>query len=388
MIGLGGAAQEGGDRGAAGAGARGERLPHPALEDPRPHPAAVDREEGDVGAVREQLVAFDLGPDLAEVEVVELVADDDRALRVADRDVLELPLAAGRARACRVPSSPPEGKSFEVVEARPMSTEQVSSPVIVGVIGPATVVIANVVLVGPAVAAQVEDRLAGAVAGELGLGAVGVEDPQLGDELRVLAAREQQDAVGADPEVRVAEPLDPLRVQLPGQVRPPRGSGSRCPAPATSRISSARSLFARAIGRDARGHARRVGVRLGAVDRGQVRDLAHPGELAAGVVAASASSSPRRRRRAARRSRAPCGRCGRGRAASARRASSAAPAATIASAPARRSARRARAAVHVEAEDPCVGCAGRRGDQQLRSPSAIRRGDLDAARGSASAARR
>ena len=75
----------------------------------------------------------------------------------------------------------------------------------------------ELVLVGPAVAAQVEDRLAGAVAGELGLGAVGVEDPQLGDELRVLAAREQQDPVGADPEMRVAEPLDPLRGQLPGQ---------------------------------------------------------------------------------------------------------------------------------------------------------------------------
>src|SRR5688500_16729057 len=40
-------AQEGGHRGAAGAGAGGERLPHPALEDPRPHPAAVDRKKGD-----------------------------------------------------------------------------------------------------------------------------------------------------------------------------------------------------------------------------------------------------------------------------------------------------------------------------------------------------
>ena len=102
--------------------------------------------------------------------------------------------------------------------------------------------------VGPAVAAQVEDRLAGPVAGELGLGAVRVEDPQLGDELRVLAAREQQHPVGADPEVRVAEPLDPARGQLPGQRAPPRGSGSRCPAPATSRISSARSLFAEGAG--------------------------------------------------------------------------------------------------------------------------------------------
>ena len=86
---------------------------------------------------------------------------------------------------------------------------------IVGVIGPAAVRIVKVVRVGPAVAAQVEDRLAGAVAGQLGLGAVGVEDPQLGDERRVLAAREQQDPVGADPEMRVAEPLDPRRRSAP-----------------------------------------------------------------------------------------------------------------------------------------------------------------------------
>ena len=43
-----------------------------------------------------------------------------------------------------LPSSPPEGKSLEAVEALPMSTEQVSSPVIVGTIGPATVLIAKV----------------------------------------------------------------------------------------------------------------------------------------------------------------------------------------------------------------------------------------------------
>ena len=72
--------------------------------------------------------------------------------------------------------------------------------------------------VGPAVAAQVENRLARPVARQLGLGAVGVEDPQLGDEGRVVAAREQQHPVGADPEVRIAEPLDARRRQLPGQL--------------------------------------------------------------------------------------------------------------------------------------------------------------------------
>jgi hypothetical protein len=41
------------------------------------------------------------------------------------------------------------------------------------------------------VATEVEDRLAGAVAGELGFRAIGVEDPQAGDELRVVAAGER-----------------------------------------------------------------------------------------------------------------------------------------------------------------------------------------------------
>ena len=42
------------------------------------------------------------------------------------------------------PSSPPEGKSLDAVEALPMSTAQVSSLVIVGTIDPATVLIAKV----------------------------------------------------------------------------------------------------------------------------------------------------------------------------------------------------------------------------------------------------
>ena len=43
----------------------GERLPHPALEDPRAHRRAVDADERHVGAVREQLVSLDLGADRA-----------------------------------------------------------------------------------------------------------------------------------------------------------------------------------------------------------------------------------------------------------------------------------------------------------------------------------
>ncbi len=73
-------------------------------------------------------------------------------------------------------------------------------------IGPATVLDREGVGVGPTVTAQVEDRLPRPVARELGLGAVRIEDPQRGDELGVVAAREQQHPVGADPEVRIAEP--------------------------------------------------------------------------------------------------------------------------------------------------------------------------------------
>ena len=60
--------------------------------------------------------------------------------------------------------------------------------------------------VGPAAAAQVQDRLARAVARQLGLGAVGVEDPQVGDVLWVGGRREQQHAVGEHAEVGLAEP--------------------------------------------------------------------------------------------------------------------------------------------------------------------------------------
>ena len=59
--------------------------------------------------------------------------------------------------------------------------------------------------VGPAGAAQVEDRLARAVAAQLGLGAVGVEDPQARDEAGLVGRREDEHAVGADAGVAVAQ---------------------------------------------------------------------------------------------------------------------------------------------------------------------------------------
>ncbi len=114
-----------------------------------------------------------------------------------------------------LPSSGPEGKSFELGR-RPAHLDRAGQ-----LAGdrrhdrPRDGADREAVLLGPAVTPQVEDRLPRPVARQLRLGAVGVEDPQLGDELGVLAAREQQDAVGPHAEVRVAEPLDPPRVQLP-----------------------------------------------------------------------------------------------------------------------------------------------------------------------------
>ena len=79
-----------------------------------------------------------------------------------------------------------------------MSTRQVVAEVIVGRISPAAVWIENCARVGPARAAQVEDRLARAVARQLGLRAVGVEDPQPRDEAGLVGRREHEHAVGAE----------------------------------------------------------------------------------------------------------------------------------------------------------------------------------------------
>ena len=76
------------------------------------------------------------------------------------------------------------------------------------------------VLVGPAPAAEVEDRLTGAVARQLGLGAVGVEDPQVGHICGVARRGEQQHAVGEDPEVPLAHAPDARGGQLEGELIP------------------------------------------------------------------------------------------------------------------------------------------------------------------------
>ncbi len=175
------AAQDGRDRGAARAGARGQRLPHPALEDPRPH-GASRRLRMNETLVRfgKQLAALDPGPDRAEVELLDPVAHLDHALRVADRDVLEGATPALPTPRCRARPRRPRGSRPRSSDARPISIATSPGrgdrrPDLTG-LGQDR----ELVLVGPPGAAQVEHGLPGAVARELGLRAVGVEDPQLG----------------------------------------------------------------------------------------------------------------------------------------------------------------------------------------------------------------
>ena len=104
------------------------------------------------------------------------------------------------------PSASPSGYCSERVRARPMSTVQLVGEVIVGRISPATRLDRELRRGRPAAPVQVEDRLARAVAGQLGLRPVRVEDPQARDEAGLVRRRELEDAVGADAQVRVAEP--------------------------------------------------------------------------------------------------------------------------------------------------------------------------------------
>src|SRR5206468_5458167 len=80
-----------GDGGAGGARPRGERLPHPALEDPRADQAGLELGvPGDVGPPGKALVVLDRRADRREVERVEGIRAN-RTLGVADRDVAKGP---------------------------------------------------------------------------------------------------------------------------------------------------------------------------------------------------------------------------------------------------------------------------------------------------------
>ncbi len=120
---------------------------------------------------------------------------------------------------------------------------QLVGDVIVGRISPAAVWIENVSLSVQPAPAQVQDRLARAVARQLGLGAVGVEDPQPGDEAGLVGLGEQQDPVGEHARVRRRRARAPApAVSSNGELRAARRSDSRCRAPATSRSPRGGSL--------------------------------------------------------------------------------------------------------------------------------------------------
>ena len=84
-------------RGAAGAGARGKGLPHPALEYARANarrgPGLELGVPGDVRAVGEVRMPFDRRSQRPEIQGRERggVLHADRDLGIADRDVLEAP---------------------------------------------------------------------------------------------------------------------------------------------------------------------------------------------------------------------------------------------------------------------------------------------------------
>ena len=125
----------------------------------------------------------------------------------------------------------------------------------------------------PAVLAQVEQRLAGAVAGQLGLGAVGVVDPQARDVAGLVGGREREHAVGADAEVAVAQRAHAVGAD-PGRLDDQVVVAERLPLLELHGCDHAVQLG---------GDVRRVAA--GDVERADVGELAHPRELALGVAA-------------------------------------------------------------------------------------------------------
>ena len=134
------------------------------------------------------VLRLDRRPDRGEVERLDLVAGLDHALRIADVDVLKAPLAPGRLErpgaVGRTAGVVGRGHRGPPDRHRDLARAGDRRRHLAG-LGQDR----ERVLVGPAGLPQVEDRLAGAVARELGLGAVRVEDPQLGDVAVVRGPR-------------------------------------------------------------------------------------------------------------------------------------------------------------------------------------------------------
>ena len=254
---------------------------------------------------------LDRRPDGGQVERLERRRGRSRS-RTAGCRSRRAGSARSRPSAARAPapSSRPVGEVLGArARARPMSTRQVRRAGDRRADLPGERLDRERVALRPAAAAQVQDGLARAVARQLGLRAVGVEDPQAGDEPRRVrraraagcrrsrrpgagrrcagsasAVSSKGSAAASTIEVVVAERLPLLELHVPSGVVATvrRGDGS-----STRRW---RSLDG---GRrqDLRGHV--AGIAAGDVDRPKPGELAHPGELALGVAARAHASSPR-----------------------------------------------------------------------------------------------
>ena len=326
------AAQHVGDRRAAGA-----RCPRRCVSPtPRSKIRARMRSgpelapERDVGAVAGTPASCSIaGPIAGEVERLELVGvgDADRALRVADLDVLEAP--ARRRRRARRGRRRAAGEVGRRSRARPMSTRQV-----------ALVVDRRADLAGGGLDRELRRRRSSRARRRYRIAsraplpdssasrAVGVEDPQ---RARRSPARRAARARGRRrrrcPMWRSQSRRDARRRSARTAARRARRSGSRCPAPATSRSASARASLCAAAARPRRRRASRPVTSTCSTPG----ELAQPRQLALGVAARAALHRLDVAVEQLVEARAPCGRSPRRRPRRRARTSSAAPAATIAS---------------------------------------------------------
>ena len=154
-------------------------------------------------------MALDGRPEGREVKAAELTrrGDANRALRIADLHVLVAPRPPGRRELAA-----PVGRS-----ARKVLAAQPRPPHVEGALGrrgdagpdlPGRGLNGEGIALRPAVAAQVENRLASPVTGQRGLGSVGVEDLQPSDVTALARFGQQEDPVGEDPRVGGAQRSD------------------------------------------------------------------------------------------------------------------------------------------------------------------------------------
>ena len=253
------AAQHVGDRGAAGAGARGQRLPHPALEDPRAD--AVGRELGperDVGAVGEARGgARSAGRSRRgrAPRARSRVGDADRALRVADRRRAGSASAAAIARRRRRRSPWTQLRAAHVDAAGALAGDRRAD-------------LAGGGLDRERVARRSSRaRRRYRIASRAPLPDSSASEPS-GLKIRSRATKPGSSAGASSstpsaptPRWRSHSAPHALGVSSNGSARA-RRSGSRCPGPATSRSASAGDHAARELGA-----RRRRGVAAGDVDR-------------------------------------------------------------------------------------------------------------------------